>query len=176
MTKSKPCSLLWMSRMKKILEQMDLPELFFSHLLGVLAPDVTYPGNMCTPAGAVTSFSWMPGLWGKSRRKDQVALQGSHHRQCFGFSKQPVRVQLHSAESLKNEHCACSLEFFSVFPGTFSTHMQTRWTEKLQETSICSENSGCSKQVFFFNASVLESPGKTMKRRQKEEIRVDSKV
>lgn len=54
--------------------------------------------------------------------------------------------------------------------------MQTRLTEKLQETSICSENSGCSKQVFFFNASVLESPGKTMKRRQKEEIRADSKV
>lgn len=99
---------------------------------------MTWPGNKPAAAGAETSFRWMPGLGVKAGERTEylpAAVQGSHHRQRFGLPKQRVRVQLHSADSLKNEHCTCSLEFLSAFPGTFSPYMQTRLSEKLQETS-----------------------------------------
>lgn len=163
--------------MKKILKQMFLLELFVPNLLGILAPDTTYPGNMRAAAGAETSFSWIPALGIKAEGRTQrlpAAVQGSHHRQRFGLSKQPVRVQLRSADSLKNEHCACSLEFLSVFPGTFSPYMQTRLSEKLQETSSLLRKLWMQGQVFLRH--LLETLGKTMRGRLKEEITADSKV
>ena len=117
---------------------------------------MTYPGNTHAAAGAETSFSCMPALGVKAGGRIEhlpVAVQGSHHRQLFGLSKQPVRVQLHSADSLKNEHCACSLEFLSVFPGTFSPYMQTLLSEKLQETSYLLSKLWM-QQASFFNAFV----------------------
>lgn len=148
-----------MSRMKKILKQVFLLELFVPHLLGILASDMTYPGNMRAAAGAETSFSWMPALGVEAGGRTEclpAAVQGSHHRQCFGLSKQPVRVQLHSSDSLKNEHCSCSLEFLSLFPGTFSPYMQTHLSEKLQETSYLLGKLWM-QQASLFNASVRMS-------------------
>lgn len=93
---------------------------------------------MRAAAGAETSSSWMPALGAKAGGRTKrlpAAVQRSHHRQRFGLSKQTVRVQLHSADSLKKEHCACSLEFLSVFPGTFRPYMQTHFSGMLREIS-----------------------------------------
>jgi len=100
-----------------------------------------------------------------------AALQGSYHRQCFCLSQQQVRVQLHFADSLKNEHCACSLEFLSVFPGTINLYMQTHLSARLQETSDF-----LRKLWQIFLVCLLESSGKIMRRRVKEEIAADFKV
>lgn len=166
-----------MCRMK-ILKQMLLLKLFVPHLLGILAPDTTYPGNTCAAAGAETSFSLISALGVKAGGRTEhlpAAVQGSHCRQYFGLSKQPVRVQLHSADSLKNEHCACSLEFLSVFPGTLSPYMQTHLSEMLQQTSYLLRRLWM-QQANFFLMHLLESRGKTKRERLKEEIIAHPKV
>lgn len=100
-----------------------------------------------------------------------AAVQGSHLTQHVGLSRQLLRVQLHSVDFLKNENYACSLEFLSSFPGTFSPHMQTHLSEKLQGNSYL-----LRKLWQAFLIHMLESLRKPMRRRVKKQITADSMV